>query len=144
MHRRMCVHARYIPGRSNSWKVPGSSLRVTFCRWKKPPKCIFFFCRLLKETWICFNRNTVWHLLHRRPVLCLNISTPLTFCAFSKLSPQNQASSKIVNPLFPPPPTSGAFLKIDPPKPSPLENFPPPPPPPKPPPTRAVINVWRD
>ena len=34
--------------------------------------------------------------------MCLNILTPLTFCAFSKLNPQNQASYKIVPPLPPP------------------------------------------
>ena len=37
----------------------------------------------------------VWQLLHKMPVLCVKISTPLTFCAFSKLT-------KIVSP--PPPP----------------------------------------
>ena len=52
-----------------------------------------FFCLLLKETWICFNYKIVWQLFHRRlPVLCLNIATPLLLCAFSKLTPQNQAS----------------------------------------------------
>ena len=52
-----------------------------------------FFCLLLKETWICFNYKIVWQRFHRRlPVLCLNISTLLLFCAFSKLTPQNQAS----------------------------------------------------
>ena len=46
------------------------------------------FCLLLKETWISFNHNIVWQILHRTPVLCLNISTPLKFCAFWKLNPK--------------------------------------------------------
>ena len=45
----------------------------------------FFILKNIK-IWICFNHNIVWQLLHRRPALCLNISTPLTFCAFSKSS----------------------------------------------------------
>ena len=50
---------------------------------------------------MCFNHIIVWQVLHRRPVLCLNISTTLTFYAFSKLIPKNQTSLKIV----PPPPS---------------------------------------
>ena len=43
------------------------------------------------------------------PALCLNIPTPLTFCAFSKLTPQSQASWKIVLP----PPQSANFARQD-------------------------------
>ena len=63
-----------------------------------------FFCLLLKEMWMCFNHIIVCQVLHRRPVLCLNISTPLTFYAFSKLTPKNQTSLKIVPS---PPPSMG-------------------------------------
>ena len=78
---------------------------VTFCCWQRTAKVFFFFCLLLKETWICFNHNIVWQLLHRRPVLCLNISTPLTFCAFSKLTPKSSLLENCT-PLWPsPPPT---------------------------------------
>ena len=58
-------------------------MRVIFCCWQELSKRIFYLC--LKETWICFNHNIVWQLLYRRPVLCLNILTPITFCAFWNL-----------------------------------------------------------
>ena len=58
-------------------------MRVIFCCWQELSKRIFCLC--LKETWICFNHNIVWQLLYRRPVLCRNILTPITFCAFSNL-----------------------------------------------------------
>ena len=75
----------------------------------KEPRQSVFFCLLLKETWICFNPNIVWQLLHRlRPVLCLNISTPLEFCAFSKSSLLN----RIPAPNPPPPPSPHPRLDI--------------------------------
>ena len=43
MHRRMCVHAHSIPGRRNSWYVPGPSfIRVTFCCWRRTAEAYVF------------------------------------------------------------------------------------------------------
>ena len=86
MHSRMCVHARYI----YSWQekqLIGSwaELYTDNILFLTKNRQSVFFCLLLKETWFCFIHNTV---LHRRPVLCLDISTPpppLTFSAFPKL-----------------------------------------------------------
>ena len=83
MYSRMCVHARYI----YSWQekqLIGSwgELYTDNILFLTKNRQSVFFCLLLKETWFCFIHNTV---LHRRAVLCLNISTPLTFSAFSKL-----------------------------------------------------------
>ena len=46
-----------------------------------------FFCLLSKEMWICFNHNIVWHLLHGRPFLCLNLSSPSHFVFIFKIDP---------------------------------------------------------
>ena len=59
---------------------------------------MFFSTFFLKETCICFNHNIVKQLLHRRLVLCLNILIPLTFCAFSKLTPKIKLFTPIQNP----------------------------------------------
>ena len=68
----------------------------------KPPKYIYiYFFLLLKETWICFNHNIQLQFdnFYIEGQSCVLIySTPLTFCAFSKFTPQNQASWKIVLP----------------------------------------------
>ena len=78
------MHTTFLVG-----EIPDRFLGQALCGFvadKQPPKRIF--CLLLKETWICFS-HIICQLLHGRPVLCLNISTPppLTFCAFSKLNP---------------------------------------------------------
>ena len=103
MHRQMFVHHATllvveIADRFLAKLYMGNILLSTKNRRSK------FFCLFLKETWICFNHNIAWQLFHRRPALGLNISTPLTFWAISKLTPQNQASYKIVPPSTPPPP----------------------------------------
>ena len=95
MHRHMCIHKCYIPGSRNCLQVSGPSfIQVTFCCWQRTAEANFFVYFWRKRGFASISNN--WQLLHRRPALRLNISTPLTFCAFSKLTPQNQASKKIV------------------------------------------------
>ena len=82
MHSRMCVHARYI----YSWQekqLIGSwaELYTDNILFLTKNRQSVFFCLLLKETWFCFIHNTV---LHRRPVLCLDISTPPHILCISK------------------------------------------------------------
>ena len=97
------MHASFLVGEIADRFLGAELYTVTFCCWQRTAE-VYFFCLLLKETWISFNHNIVWQLLHRRPPLCLNISTPLTFCAFSKLTPKIKPLRKLYPPSDSPPP----------------------------------------
>ena len=111
MHRRMCVHARlharYIPGRRNSWSIVSWAeiytgnmiLWLTKNRQSQEPinlmgscQSVFFFL-LLKETWIYFNYNIVWQLLQRRPVLIFR--TPSHSVPFQNWPPKIKPLRKL-------------------------------------------------
>ena len=105
MHRRMCVHVHYTPARENralssldSWQekqLIGS--RAKLCTGN-----ILLLTKNRQSVFFCLQQFSRKHKNSTQD-LCLNVSTPLTFCAFFKLTPQNQASQKIVPPLTPAP-----------------------------------------
>ena len=94
-HRRMCVHARCIAWQQKqligSWVKKGYNI-LSLTKKRRSE----VFLSTFEGKVICFNYKIVWQLFHRRlPVLCLNISTLLLFCAFSKLTPKIKPLKKL-------------------------------------------------
>ena len=86
------MHTTFLVG-----EIPDRFLGQALCGFvadKQPPKRIF--CLLLKETWICFS-HIICQLLHGRPVLCLNISTPPHILCIFKIDPPPPKSSPLEN-----------------------------------------------
>ena len=94
------VHATFLVAGFWAKLYTGNILLLTKNRRSK------FFCLLLKETWICFNHSIVWQLLHRKPVLCLNISTPSHSVHFPNL-PSKLSLLENCTPLRNPAPLPG-------------------------------------
>ena len=96
------MHATFLVGEIADKFLGQALYGQHFVADKELPKCIF--CLLLKETWICFNHIIVWQVLHRRPVLYLNIFEPPKFCAFQNWHPKIKAFWKLYPPSNPHPP----------------------------------------
>ena len=66
------------------------------------------FCLLLRETWICFNHDIVWQLLHKAQPCFLIFRPPSHFVHFQNWPPKIKPLRKLCpppnHPPFPPPP----------------------------------------